>query len=299
MKLIKILITGIACCSFFVGHAQLVTLYPPAWYPESIVSDGTHLFVSSIGRQLDPAAKDGDGTISEFTLTGNLIRENVSKVTLNAPKGTAIIKKTLYVADLDRLIGIDLVSGKKVAVIDFSPFHTQFINDVSVKNDSTLFVSATDLDKVFQVTLGKQPHIEPLAIPPVKGANGLCFDTKTGRLYIAGLGAFTAASGEGEIGYITWKEGKPSYTIIPGIRGFFDGLALIDNNTLVVSDWVNLSKPEGVLKKVNINTGAAELVAEKIAGPADFYFDKKTNQLFIPVMQVGKMLKLALPPSGK
>jgi hypothetical protein len=61
-----------------------------------------------MGKELNPLARDGDGVIRKFSLDGNLIESNLSKELLHAPKGTAIIKDVLYVADLERIIGVDV-----------------------------------------------------------------------------------------------------------------------------------------------------------------------------------------------
>jgi hypothetical protein len=135
-----------------------------------------------------------------------------------------------------------LTSGKKVVDVDCSSFGVHLLNDIAVKNDTVLFASSTDLNKLFQITLGKRQHIEELNIPQIKGANGIFFDALNKRLYVAGLGSFTSAAGQGEIGYLEWKRNKPHYFKIPGAIGFFDGIELVDANHIVVSDWVNLAK---------------------------------------------------------
>lgn len=291
----KSLLIALTCFTSVETSAQFSTLYAGMWHPESVISDGKFLYVTDIGRELNPLAKDSDGAIRKFSLDGNLIEANLSKEPLNAPKGTAIIKNVLYVADLERIVGIDIASGNKISTIDFSSFGVHLINDIAVKNDTVLFASSTDLNKIFQISLGKSQRIIELNIPEIKGANGVCYDTKNNRLYIVGLGSFNSAKGEGEIGYIDWKKNKPEYFKFPNITGFFDGIELVAANNIIVSDWVNLAKAEGVLKKINVNTGVVTtLTNEPLGGPADFYFDSKINQLIIPATQQGRLLRLSL-----
>ncbi|MEO6548373.1 MAG: hypothetical protein ABIN94_10250 [Ferruginibacter sp.] len=275
--------------------AQFSTLYAGMGHPESVISDGKYFYVTDIGKKLDPLAKDGDGSIWKFSLTGHLVKRNISKEQLNGPKGTAIIKNILYVADLDRIAGIDIATGEKVIDLDFSSFGANLMNDIAVKDDSTLFASSTDLNKVFQISLGKNQHIEALDIPAIKGANGICYDAKNSRLYFVGLGSFTSAKGEGEIGYIDFKQHSIQFFKLKGISGFFDGVALLDNNTLVITDWIDLAKTKGVVKKINLLTEeVTEITTELVGGPADFYFDKKANQLIIPATLQGRLLRLSL-----
>ncbi len=274
--------------------AQSPVLIKGMSHPESIISDGSFLYVTNIGKQLHPMEKDGDGSIWKLSLGGEIIEKRFSKALLNAPKGTAIVNETLYVADIDRIVGIDLTTGKTVSVIDFSPVGAQLVNDIAVKNDSVLFVSATDLNKIFQVTLGTHPRISPLDIPAIKGANGLWYDSKNQRLYTVGLGRFDAASGEGEVGYVEWKNHELQYTRLGNSTGFFDGIAQLDADFIVVSDWVHLSKPVGKLYKINIHSGKSIPVASGLGGPADFHYDATNRKLLIPATLQGTMMKVTL-----
>jgi DNA-binding beta-propeller fold protein YncE len=254
--------------------------------PESLNSDGKFLYASNIGKALEPAAKDGDGFISKLTLDGKMITPSITTEKLNAPKGTAIIKGVLYVADIDRIVGINLASGKKVAEVSLADTKTSFLNDLTVKDDNTLFVSATDLGKVFEVNL-KTSQVTPVA--DVKGANGICYDKAGKKLYTCNF-IFQDMKG-GEIGVITWKDQKPVYEKIGDIAGAFDGLALLDDHTLIVSDWGAIDHPAGSVEKIDLNTKTAtKFDWPVINGPADFYLDAKTKRLFIPEIVTGNIV---------
>jgi len=255
-------------------------------HPESVNSDGKFLYATNIGKALEPAAKDGDGFISKLSLDGKMITPSITTEKLNAPKGTAIIKGVLYVADIDRIVGIDLASGKKVAEVSLADTKASFLNDLTVKDDNTLFVSATDVGKVFEVNL-KTSQVTPIA--DVKGANGICYDKATKRLYTCSFD-FQDMKG-GEIGVITWKEQKPVYEKVGDIAGAFDGLALLDNHTLVVSDWGAVDHAAGIVEKIDLNTKTAtKFDWPVINGPADFYLDVKTKRLFIPELVAGNIV---------
>jgi DNA-binding beta-propeller fold protein YncE len=254
--------------------------------PESLNSDGKFLYASNIGKALEPAAKDGDGFISKLSLDGKMITPSITTEKLNAPKGTAIIKGVLYVADIDRIVGINLASGKKVAEVSLADTKTSFLNDLTVKDDNTLFVSATDLGKVFEVNL-KTSQVTPVA--DVKGANGICYDKAGKKLYTCNF-IFQDMKG-GEIGVITWKDQKPVYEKIGDIAGAFDGLALLDDHTLIVSDWGAIDHPAGSVEKIDLNTKTAtKFDWPVINGPADFYLDAKTKRLFIPEIVTGNIV---------
>jgi len=255
-------------------------------HPESVNSDGKFLYVTNIGKEGNPTAKDGDGTISKLSLDGKMITPSITTEKLNAPKGTAIIKGVLYVADLDHIVGIQLSTGKKVADVDISSTGTNFSNDLTVKDDNTLFVSATDLGKVFEVNL-KTSEVKEVA--NVKGANGLYYDKATNRLYTCSFD-FQNLQG-GEIGVISWQQQKPVYEAIGDIHGAFDGLAMPDKNTLIVSDWGAMDHPAGFVEKIDLTTKKATKINwPVINGPADFYLDVKGKKLYIPELVAEKVL---------
>ena len=279
MKRSILLLTGIAfMVTAMAQDAELAN-------PESINSDGQFFYVTNIGKALAPAEKDGDGFISKVGTDGKIITASITTEKLNAPKGTAIIKGVLYVTDIDRIVGIDLASGKKVAEVSLASANTSFANDLSVKDDNTLFVSATDVGKVFEVNL-KTGQVQLIA--DVKGANGLWYDKATNRLYTCSF-SFENMQG-GEIGVISWKDKKPVYETIGNIHGAFDGLALIDKNTLIVSDWGAMDHPAGFVEKIDLTTKTAtKLDWPVFSGPADFYLDAKQKRLIIPELVAGKV----------
>jgi hypothetical protein len=256
-------------------------------HPESIISDGQFLYVTNVGKPLDPTAKDGNGYISKLSLDGKLIDSSLSTSKLNAPKGTAIIRGMLYVADIDRIIGFQMSNGKKLVEINLASVQTNFANDMVAKDDFTLFVSATDVGKVLEVNI-RSGNVRVIA--DVKGANGLTYDKATNRLYTCSFN-FENMQG-GEIGVISWnKLLVPAYEKLGDVHGAFDGLALLDDHTLIVSDWGALDHPAGFVQKFDLTTKkATKLDWPVINGPADFYFDRNEKKLFIPAMLDSKIL---------
>ena len=85
--------------------------------PESVYFDkaGKVLYVSNIDGE--PWAKDGAGSIGKLGLDGKVIAAEWVEG-LNAPKGMALSKGTLWVADLSEVVGIDVAKG---AIIDADP----------------------------------------------------------------------------------------------------------------------------------------------------------------------------------
>lgn len=277
------------------SNAQLTTICTGLRHPESVISDGKFLYVTEIGTAMAPLASDSDGAVAKLDLDGKLISENIAKIKLNAPKGTSIINHILFVADLDRIVGIDLRSGKAVTVIDFSKFNTHFINDITVKDKHTLLATASDIGKVFEVDLYNNNFIKMLAIRDIQGANGILYDIKTSRAYINGLGTMDARTGIGVAGYIDWQKGEPQFHQYRDEQGFFDGMVVLKSGNIIVSDWVDLSGQAGILKEINVKNNSSKILSlRKIFGPADIFYDKEHKQLYIPATMEQSLLKLSL-----
>jgi hypothetical protein len=247
---------------------------------ESVASDGKSIYVADIGKELNPMAKDGDGKIFKLDLSGKVLDSNIVKEPLNAPKGLAINNGVLFIADVDRIVAIEVKTSKKLYEIDFSK-DASFLNDITIVDKNTLFVSATDKSKIFKVNLAKKTYSELLIDKPVIGANGLFFDKKSNRLYANGFGSDNKPNGI--VGYIDLSNNK--FTQLPVAEGYYDGIYLADG-ILYTSNWVAFEK-KGIIQAIDLSTNKVSVVKmkEPIAGPADFIIFK--DQFIIPEMMTG------------
>lgn len=110
--------------------------------------DKNLIYVSNIGA-IPPNAKDGDGTISIIDTDGKMINQNW--VTgLHAPKGANFYNEKLYVADIDEVVKIDIETGniEKRYKIEGA----QFLNDVDIDGQGSIFVTDTYDNKVHKIT---------------------------------------------------------------------------------------------------------------------------------------------------
>jgi DNA-binding beta-propeller fold protein YncE len=261
--------------------------------PESVAADpaGKRVFVSNMGAKLEPGAKDGDGFISALSEDGGVLDHRYLPKeggVLHSPKGMAIAGRTLYVTDVDRIVGYDIDSREEVFVLDFSAEKTTFLNDIAVRDADTLFVSATDVGKVYTVALGSAPSYTVIA-DGIKGPNGLYYDSAGQRLFVAGFG--TGYDFNGALGVITFVDGKTQYAPLTGPLGALDGVALMSDGRVIFSDWVAFDKP-GVLRVYDLKTGELSTVklSEEARGPADFLYDAEKGRLWLPRMLEGKVM---------
>ncbi|HEY9120803.1 MULTISPECIES: SMP-30/gluconolactonase/LRE family protein [Marinobacter] len=236
-------------------------------FPESAIAVNDHLLVSNLGATLAPTAKDGDGFISAVYPDGEINKDAFDgNVRLDAPKGMGLYNDILYVADIDRLVAINLVTKTQVKQISFVSENVGFLNDVAISSTGNLYVSATDTGVVYKVDLNSDDSIPvPLPISPLPGPNGLFVDNDQQRLFIASFGTDQL---DGELGIFSLNDSK--YHRIEGAAGLFDGISVVDGDTVVVSDWGKFEPGAGEFKTINLKSGQIKTIRNNASGPADF-----------------------------
>ncbi len=260
--------------------------------PESVAmtGDGRRFFISNLGEKLEPSAKDGDGFITEASPEGAIVNKRFlpKDGKLDGPKGMAMIGSTLYVTDVDRVVGFDVNTRQQVFELDFSAAQTVFLNDLAAYDDKTLFVSATDIGKVFEITVSPTPSYT-LVEEGINGPNGLYFDKETGKLYVVGFGE--GGKFNGALGVIAFGGEKPMYEKLSPDGGALDGVALLPGARLLYSDWVAFDRA-GRFMVYDLKSGSfTELkLSSPVRGPADFFYDPARKMLWVPKMMEGKVL---------
>ena len=152
--------------------------------PESVIKSGDRLFVSNIGgAKPDPMALDSNGFISELSADGKVIHQKFQKGILNAPKGLAVVKDVVYVADVNRVVGFNAHSGEQVFEVSIPT--AKMLNDLCKVDDKHVCVSETVSGQVLLIDLTDK-SIRFLGT--IEGANGVTYDEKTGKLYAVGMG---------------------------------------------------------------------------------------------------------------
>lgn len=278
----KIIKLSLALSTLTVANAQSSFSVKGFNHIESVASDGKYIYAADIGKELNPTAKDGDGKIFKLDLKGKIIDSTFSKEILNAPKGITIANGILFVADIDRLLAIDSKTGKKLYEINFTD-GISFLNDITVVDKNTLYISATDKSKIYKVNLTTKTYSELIIDKVISSTNGLFFDKKSNRLYVNGMGSDNKPNGI--VGYIDLSNNK--FTQLATIEGLFDGIGL-SNGTLYTSNWVAFEK-KGIIQSIDIKTNKVSEVklTEPLAGPADFTIIK--NQIIVPEMMSGSI----------
>ena len=228
--------------------------------PESVLyvleKKTSYLFVSLIDGQGD--AVDGKGGIAKLTLDGRPIDKNWI-TGLNAPKGMAIYKNRLYVADLTEVVVIDVEEQEVVKKIPIAG--AVFLNDVTVNSSGVVFVSDTRTNKVHRIDEDTpSPYLENLS-----SVNGL---KAFGSNLIVGAGPELLLIG---------PDKKP-LTLAKGFAQGIDGIEMIKRGEFIVSCWAGLVYYVHSDGKIEL---LLDLQAQKI-NTADIGFDPNTQQVFVP-----------------
>jgi hypothetical protein len=248
--------------------------------PESALADTASgiVYVSNVAG--GPGDRDGNGYISKLSLDGKVTAEKW--VTgLDAPKGLGLAGGKLYVADLDKLVEIDVASGNIVTKHEAAG--AKILNDVTVDGEGRVYTSDWPGNAIWRLSGGT--FEKWLETDKLAGPNGLIvegdkliiaawgimepdFSTKThGHLLTVSLADKTIA----DLG-----NGKPV--------GNLDGLAPFDADSYLVGDWV-----AGKIFQIKRSGDSKELLSLG-QGSADFDYNPTTRTAIIPLMVEGKVV---------
>ncbi len=230
--------------------------------PESVIYDQARgvIYVSNVNE--NPWEKDGNGFISKISKTGEIMDlEWVSG--MNGPKGMAIVGNTLYVADMDELVSIDIVNGEIVSklVIDGA----SGLNDITPGENGKIYISDSNEGKIFQYKNGEASifHADAPGRP-----NGLLMDQ--GNLLVA----FSKTNQ-----FVSYDLNTLDKTVIAEQIGAGDGITPTnESDTYLLSDW------NGEIFIISKTSGKQSLLATKqeSKNTADIWFILEENLLFVP-----------------
>jgi len=252
--------------------------------PESVLKNGDKIFVSNIGgTQPNPMAKDGNGFISELSADGKIVQQKFQKTTLNGPKGLAVMNDVVYVADIDRVVGFNINSGEQVFELNIPG--AAFLNDLCNAGNNMLAVSESMQGKIYLINIENKTSAFAGSIA---GANGVTYDEKTKQLFACGMGAQMNGAGKLYVKDINSKD--TVFTELPNSpTGVFDGLEMMDDDHLLVSDWISFNSDNGRLVVYDLKNHASTIYSVE-AGPADIYYDRTSDKVYIPQMPKNKII---------
>lgn len=255
--------------------------------PESVRYDEIQdvYFVSNING--NPSMKDGNGYISRMKTDGNVdsvqfIAGGRDGVTLNAPKGLAIVGETLWVADIDVARAFNTRTGAPIATVDMKKMGATFLNDVAIGPDGSVYITDTGIrfdrkgrmthpgkDRVYRITDRTAKIVVDAGA--IGGPNGITWDRTKDRFMIAPFSAPPV---------YWWKMGDIQPTALVTGPGGYDGIEVLSDGRILVSSWADSA--------IHVFDGESRrvLIPGKPA-PADFGIDTKRNRIAIPLFNDG------------
>jgi putative heme-binding domain-containing protein len=264
-----------------IAYMETLTLPPPATagfdvsglaHPVCFIVDpGTgNYFIANVNGA--PAARDNNGFITKLDPQGKVVALKFigpkAAAPLHAPKGLAVIGKTLYVLDLDRIRGFNTESGSLERDIEMSSHKAAFLNDLTRDSEGNLYLSDSQANFVARIEPAHEHRVTILAQgPQLAGANGLCIQPRTGRLAVVtwGTGRVLEITREGEV--------KPWLD-----RRFekLDGADFDDLGNLYFSAY-----GEGKIYRAG-DDGTVSVFRAGLVTPADINIDRTKRLMLIP-----------------
>jgi hypothetical protein len=247
--------------------------------PESVRWDAEQgvWFVANVNG--NPSEKDNNGYISRLKADGSadslkFVAAGRSKVTLNAPKGMAIVADTLWVADIDAVRGFNRKTGAAVASITVPG--AKFLNDVTAGPDG-IYITDTGVrfgaggkmthpgpDRVFKIAGRKVTTA--LTFKGQPGPNGITWDSSASRFVVVPMGDSTIVS---------WAPGDSAPQPVAKGPPMMDGVEPLGGGRYLVTSWADSS--------LNlVADGKVTRLAGQIASPADIGFDRAHGKVAVP-----------------
>jgi hypothetical protein len=251
--------------------------------PESVYVEPSSgfIFASMIGGQ--PGDRDGNGRIMKIAADGMVVSASWA-TGLNAPKGLRSAGGTLWTADIDEVVGIDLASGKIASRVKIEG--AQFLNDVACGPDGTVYVADTMLGRIYAVKDGKASVLAEG--DTLEGPNGLLVEGD--RIIVGGWGkpaADFSTKVPGRLFAIDLRssvETRPNKTLITA-KPFanIDGVESDGRGGYIVTDW-----NKGTILHVT-GAGDSRVLRQFKAGTADLAFVASEKIAIVPHMSENKI----------
>ena len=202
--------------------------------PESAVYDRAAgvIYVSNVNGQ--PTAKDGNGFISKLGPDGKIIALEWAKG-LNSPKGLALAKGMLYVADIDQIVAIDIARGE---IADrYEARGAKFLNDLTADKEGRVYASDMVTNSIWVLDNGKLSVL--LQDDALDNPNGLL--AEDGRIVVGSWGKMAenfSTKVPGHMKVVDLATKKVTDLGDPTPVGNLDGVEPDGKGGYLVTDWV-------------------------------------------------------------
>lgn len=260
-----------------------VLIVPGFFTPESVFwsADEQAWFVSNIGAM---GMMDGDGFISKLNADGT-VAEMQWASGLNNPAGLRGTATTLFNADSNSLVALDIKTGQVVESVVI--VGAVFLNDVVIGPDDFVYTSDTFGNAIHRWMPGQLVTEVVIADPGLEAPNGLIF--RGDVLYDASIGSIMP---DDIVGHLFRVENGMA-TQVGDLTGKFDGIE-VDGNFFLISDFT------GKLLRVSADGTQVETLRDFAAqdgllSAADIGFDPILRVVGLPDLVGGNVAFWTVP----
>lgn len=273
------------------NHATSSQVIRDIKFPSSMASDGRFYYISSTppqhtnNTQIQSTIKAPRNytKIAKFKRDGTVIDEHFAPrgELLKSVGGMVIIGHNIYASDTNRLLAMNVQTGKFRFAISFAAEGTQSLAGIAKKNEHELFVTSSDTGQVFHVNLQKKTYIPLRLSHKLRQPKGLAYDQTNDELFVTEFGKTNA---KGRLLKIKPHLYQISTVHVlgnnPSFRGNFDAVYKVDNQ-LFVSDWHEGSH-SGKIHQFDLNNNThTTLPMRSLRGPSDLLLDTTSEHWWI------------------
>lgn len=225
-----------------------------------------------------PTERDNNGFITKLDQNGKIIKlkfieGGTGGVTLHAPKGLALIGRTLYVSDIDQVRRFHADTGRGVGELDLSAVTVDFLTGLAADGQGTLYIADAGADAILKVDTHRSSKPTVLVKDPdLAGPHGIAVNPATGTLVV-----------------VSWNTGKILEVTTEGAvkvlfpNSFFNtrfgnltGVDFDAFGNMYVSDF-SQGKVIRIDPKFRFQT-----IAEFLTTPASLGIDRKNHLILVP-----------------
>jgi len=238
--------------------------------PESALHDPTADVYLVANINGEPSEKDDNGFISRVNVDGTVaelrwIDGAADEFELNAPKGMAIHGDTLFVTDIDVVRAFHRVSGEALAVRPIPD--AQFMNDLAVGPDGTLYATDTSGNTVYRFDENGEPVVH-VSGGPLNNPNGVAALEDDIILVYWGGGAAMVDGMSLEVMELPAPEGES-----------LDGVVPLPDGSYLVSSW-----DQRAVLRVGMDGTVTEVLGD-VDSPADIGYDAQRDRVLVPLFE--------------
>jgi len=199
-----------------------------------------------------------------------------NRAKLKSPKGMAILGNTLYVADVTRVVGFDLHSGKKTYELEIPD--AIFLNDVAASDSNSIYISDTHKSVIIRVVPSTN-LTEYFRSDELQNPNGIYYlrEGATELLYINSLRSDAPVQ---VLNLFTRKFITLPNTVVP----MADGITRDAAGSWLVSSWA-----DSTVYKFSPDFSVRSQLKEHYRSPADIFYSIENQELAIPLMQLNNV----------